>query len=53
MRPIQIWVSDTRAPGFAEEAKRQSLAVNEADKQDGIMDWLEDVSLFDEHDASR
>jgi hypothetical protein len=23
LRPIQIWVPDTRAPGFAEECERQ------------------------------
>ena len=27
MRPIQIWVPDVTAPGFAEEAHRQSAAV--------------------------
>lgn len=27
LRPIQIWVPDVRAPGFAREAHRQSLAV--------------------------
>jgi hypothetical protein len=27
LRPIQIWVPDTRAPGFREEAHRQSRAV--------------------------
>ncbi len=27
LRPIQIWVPDVRAPTFAEEAHRQSLAV--------------------------
>jgi hypothetical protein len=27
MRPIQIWVPDTRAPAFKAEAHRQSLAV--------------------------
>jgi len=27
LRPIQIWVPDTRAPGFRKEAHRQSLAV--------------------------
>ena len=26
LRPIQIWVPDVRAPGFAAEARRQSLA---------------------------
>jgi len=27
LRPLQVWVPDTRTPGFAEEARRQSLAV--------------------------
>jgi hypothetical protein len=47
LRPIQIWVPDTRAAGFADEVNRQCLAVNEADARDGIMEWLEDVSVFD------
>ena len=27
LRPIQIWVPDTRNPEFAKEAKRQSLLI--------------------------
>jgi hypothetical protein len=27
LRPIQIWVPDVRAPGFAEEAHRQACVV--------------------------
>ena len=27
LRPVQIWVPDTRRPGFAEECRRQSLLV--------------------------
>lgn len=27
LRPVQIWVPDTRAPGFAEECRRQSLRI--------------------------
>lgn len=27
LRPLQIWVPDVNAPGFAEEAHRQSRAV--------------------------
>ncbi len=27
LRPIQIWVPDTRAPRFAEEAHREALAL--------------------------
>lgn len=47
MRLIQVWVPDVNAPGFAEEARRQSLAIanspHEADDQafiDSIaVDW--------------
>ena len=27
LRPVQVWVPDTRSPAFAAEAHRQSLAV--------------------------
>lgn len=49
LRPIQIWVPDTRAPGFKAEARRQSLAVaksrHDRDDQafiDAISDWGDD-----------
>ena len=28
LRPIQIWVTDTRAPGFADECRRQCEIIN-------------------------
>jgi hypothetical protein len=31
LRPIQIWVPDTRAPGFAEECRRQSHVIRESE----------------------
>ncbi len=31
MRPIQMWVADVRAPAFATEARRQSVAVAAGD----------------------
>ena len=49
LRPIQIWVPDVNAPGFAEEAHRQSRAVAasreaEADQAfiDAVSEWPED-----------
>jgi Protein of unknown function (DUF3018) len=49
LRPIQIWVPDVNAPGFAEEAHRQSRAVAaspaaEADQAfvDSISEWPKD-----------
>lgn len=53
LRPIQIWVPDTRAPEFAAEARRQSQAVAAADAEDGIMEWLQAVSVFPRDDATR
>jgi hypothetical protein len=35
LRPVQIWVPDTRKPGFAEECRRQSrLLQADPDEQD-------------------
>lgn len=34
LRPLQIWVPDTRRPGFADECRRQSLLVAAADAAD-------------------
>lgn len=31
LRPVQIWVPDTRAPGFAAEAERQSRRIAAAE----------------------
>jgi hypothetical protein len=42
LRPVQIWVPDTRAPGFAEECARQCRLVAQADKLDRDLDaWLD------------
>ncbi len=34
LRPVQIWLPDTRARGFDDECRRQSRLVAEADRQD-------------------
>ena len=33
LRPVQIWVPDTRAPGFAQECARQSRMIRTAEGQ--------------------
>ena len=40
MRPLQIWVRDTRAPGFAAEAARQAQLVAAATTEDDL-DFLD------------
>jgi hypothetical protein len=34
LRPVQIWVPDTRRPGFAEECRRQTRLAAAADLTD-------------------
>lgn len=49
LRPVQIWVPDTRAPDFAAKCRRQALAVGAGDPAGdeimrfvaGIYEWPE------------
>lgn len=44
LRPIQIWVPDTRRPGFAEECRRQSKLASQADRADvEMMDFMDEA----------
>ncbi|MFS2149542.1 antitoxin MazE family protein [Rhizobium sp. Rhizsp42] len=47
MRPIRIWVPDTRQPGFVEECRRQSLLTAQADKADSDLGSFMDDALAD------
>ncbi len=47
LRPVQIWVPDTRRPDFAEECRRQSLIAAQADLADTEMQRFMDASLAD------
>lgn len=42
LRLVRIWVPDTRRPGFAEECRRQSLAIALSDKADAQLERLMD-----------
>jgi hypothetical protein len=42
LRPVQIWVPDTRRPGFAAECRRQAALVAQADRLDtGLSDFMD------------
>jgi len=47
LRPIQIWVPDTRRLGFAEECQRQSQLVARADASDMSMQCFMNSALED------
>jgi hypothetical protein len=44
LRPIQIWVPDTRLPSFRAEARRQSRLVSRLPGEDDVMAFIESVS---------
>ncbi|WP_349435825.1 antitoxin MazE family protein [Pararhizobium sp. A13] len=47
LRPLQIWVPDTRRPGFTEECRRQTLLVAKADTADRDLRDFMDAALAD------
>lgn len=50
LRPVQIWVPDTRRPGFAAECRRQSQLAAQADLADQDLLDFTDVALADMDD---
>jgi hypothetical protein len=52
LRPVQIWVPDTRHPGFAEEARRQGKLVGASYSEDELEFW-ERIAEEDLADAWR
>lgn len=47
LRPVQIWVPDTRRPDFEAECRRQCLVVAQADSLDTDTQQLMDAALVD------
>ncbi|MYE46726.1 MAG: DUF3018 family protein [Chloroflexi bacterium] len=49
LRPLQIWVPDTRAPEFAAEAHRQSLRAARSPHAEDDQAFVDSISdLFDD-----
>jgi len=46
LRPVQIWVPDTRRPDFAEECQRQCRLAAQADMADTDMQRFMDDALL-------
>lgn len=47
LRPLQIWVPDTRRPGFEAECRRQAALVAQWDRSDDALPDLIDAALMD------
>lgn len=44
LRPVQLWVPDTRHQGFAEECRRQSAMLSDDTQEQKVLEWIESVS---------
>ena len=47
LRPVQLWVPDTRRRGFAAECRRQSRLAAQADRRDAALLRFMDAALED------
>lgn len=48
LRPVQIWIPDVNAEGFAAEAHRQSRAVAASDAADDDQAFVDSISEWPE-----
>ena len=46
MRPVQIWVPDTRRAGFAAECARQSALVKSDPQEKEVLGLIEEIADF-------
>ncbi|WP_425359629.1 antitoxin MazE family protein [Enterovirga rhinocerotis] len=51
LRPVQLWMPDSRRPGFADECRRQSGVVAAADTADHDLMTFLDAALSDVESA--
>jgi hypothetical protein len=40
LRPVQIWIPDTRRRGFARKCRRQSLILRDDSNESEVLEWL-------------
>lgn len=47
LRPLQIWVPDTRKPGFEDACRKQAARTADADRVDTELNAFTDAALAD------
>lgn len=48
LHPLQIWVPDTRRPGFADECRRQSRLLRDDSNEQDVLEFLTHVADTDD-----
>ncbi|MHB1842524.1 MAG: antitoxin MazE family protein [Sulfobacillus sp.] len=49
LRPLQIWVPDTRRPGFPEECRRQSLSLRADPSEPAVLEFMAEIADWTGH----
>lgn len=47
LRPVQIWVPDTRAAGFSAECRRQARLAARSAQEKPVLDFISEVADWD------
>lgn len=47
LRPVQIWVPDTRAEGFADECRRQARFAARSTQEKRALDFISEIAAWD------
>jgi hypothetical protein len=47
LRPVQIWVPDTRAEGFAAECRRQARLAARSTQEKPALDLISEIAAWD------
>jgi hypothetical protein len=47
LKPIQIWVPDTKSEGFRQKCERESLSLISDPHEAEILDWISEVADTD------
>ncbi len=48
LRPVQVWVPDTRRSGFAEECRRESRMLRDDSLERDTLEWLSAAADLDD-----
>ena len=48
LRPVQMWVPDTRAPGYAERIRRQLEALRNDPREARLLEELDEFADWDD-----
>jgi hypothetical protein len=51
LRPVQIWVPDTRSPAFLREAERQSKLVARSGAGSDTLEFMESIAALDDDEG--